>query len=70
MSTRVSQSDVAALVTRIAGASAGGAVASARMSGAELLMASRDELVHCLRLRLGPVVKLYGAVRQLRRACS
>ncbi|CAB3252094.1 unnamed protein product [Arctia plantaginis] len=60
------QSDVSALVTRIAGVGAGTAVAAARLSGAELVMASRDELVHCLRLRLGPAVKVYTAVRHLR----
>ncbi|KAF9795686.1 hypothetical protein SFRURICE_003879 [Spodoptera frugiperda] len=60
------QSDVVALVTRIAGEAAGAAVAAARMSGAELVMASRDELVQCVRLRLGPAVKIYSAIRQLR----
>ncbi|XP_068629454.1 uncharacterized protein l(3)mbt [Battus philenor] len=60
------QSEVAALVSRIAGDAAGSAAASARLSGAELLMASCEELVACLRLRLGPAVKVYAAVRQLR----
>lgn len=53
-------------MTRIAGEAAGAAVAAARMSGAELVMASRDELVQCVRLRLGPAVKIYSAIRQLR----
>ncbi|CAH2074757.1 unnamed protein product, partial [Iphiclides podalirius] len=61
-----SQSEVAALVSRVAGAAAGAAAAAARLSGAELLMASCEELVACLRLRLGPAVKVYAAVRQLR----
>ncbi|KPJ00201.1 hypothetical protein RR46_02988 [Papilio xuthus] len=61
-----SQSEVEALVSRVAGRSAGAAAAGARLSGAELLMASCEELVACLRLRLGPAVKVYAAVRQLR----
>ncbi|KAJ8723018.1 hypothetical protein PYW07_004198 [Mythimna separata] len=61
-----SQEDVAALVSRIAGEAAGAAALGARLGGAELLMASRDELVARLRLRLGPAVKVYSAVRQLR----
>ncbi|XP_023947673.2 uncharacterized protein LOC112052724 isoform X2 [Bicyclus anynana] len=64
------QKDVAALLCRVAGAGAGAAAASARVSGAELLMASCEELVHCLRLRLGPAVKVYAAVRHLRDALS
>ncbi|XP_075992966.1 lethal (3) malignant brain tumor isoform X2 [Anticarsia gemmatalis] len=64
------EGDVSALVTRIAGADAAAAVAAARLSGAELVMASRDELVHCVRLRLGPAVKVYSAVRHLRAAYS
>ncbi|XP_034840024.1 uncharacterized protein l(3)mbt [Maniola hyperantus] len=64
------QKDVAALLSRIAGAAAGAAAAAARVSGAELLMASCEELVHCLRLRLGPAVKVYAAVRQLRDSLS
>ncbi|XP_013140482.1 PREDICTED: uncharacterized protein LOC106104841 isoform X2 [Papilio polytes] len=61
-----SQSEVEALVGRVAGRGAGAAAAGARLSGAELLMASCEELVACLRLRLGPAVKVYSAVRQLR----
>lgn len=64
------ESDVSALVSRIAGEGAATAVAAARLSGAELVMASRDELVHCVRLRLGPAVKVYSAVRHLRAAYS
>ncbi|XP_026742466.1 uncharacterized protein LOC113504407 isoform X2 [Trichoplusia ni] len=60
------QSDVAALVSRLAGSAAGAAAAAARLGGAELLMASRDELVQCVRLRLGPAVKVYSAIRHLR----
>lgn len=61
---------MADLLSRIAGAAAGAAAAAARVSGAELLMASCEELVHCLRLRLGPAVKVYAAVRHLRDALS
>lgn len=53
-------------MSRIAGETAGAAAAAARLSGAELVMASRDELVQCVRLRVGPAVKVYSAVRQLR----
>ncbi|XP_045491814.1 uncharacterized protein LOC123691455 [Colias croceus] len=64
--TAWTQKEVAALLSRIAGAAVGAAAAAARLSGAELLMASCEELVHCLRLRLGPAVKVYAAVRHLR----
>ncbi|XP_041977568.1 lethal(3)malignant brain tumor-like protein 3 isoform X2 [Aricia agestis] len=62
-----SQKETAALVGRLGGAGAGAAAAAARLSGAELLMASCDELVACLRLRLGPAVKVHALVRHLRR---
>ncbi|XP_053625444.1 uncharacterized protein l(3)mbt isoform X2 [Plodia interpunctella] len=65
-----SQKDVAALLGRVAGAAAGAAALSARVSGAELLMASCEELVSCLRLRLGPAIKVYSAVRQLRETAT
>ncbi|XP_049867191.1 uncharacterized protein LOC126367619 [Pectinophora gossypiella] len=61
-----SQEDVAALITRIAGSGAGEAALAARLSGAELVLASREELVQCARMRLGPAIKVYAAVRQLR----
>lgn len=53
-------------MSRIAGAGAGAAAALARLSGVELLMASCEELVDCVQLRLGPAIKVYSAVRQLR----
>ena len=46
-------------MSRVAGAAVGAAAAAARLSGAELVMASCEELVQCLRLRLGPAVKVY-----------
>lgn len=49
---------MAALLSRVAGAAVGAAAAAARLSGAELVMASCEELVQCLRLRLGPAVKV------------
>lgn len=52
------QKEISELVSRIAGEAAGAAAAAARLSGAELLMASCEELVHCLHLRLGPAVKV------------
>ncbi|CAG5011168.1 unnamed protein product [Parnassius apollo] len=64
------QKEVAMLVGRVAGGGAGAAAAAARLSGAELLMASCEELVACLRLRLGPAVKVYAAVRQLRESLT
>ncbi|CAK1552689.1 unnamed protein product [Leptosia nina] len=64
------QKEVAALLSRVAGAAVGAAAAAARLSGAELLMASCEELVQCLRLRLGPAVKVYAAVRHLRERLS
>ncbi|KAJ2952438.1 hypothetical protein O0L34_g6741 [Tuta absoluta] len=63
---RWSQEEVSALVTRIAGPAAGAAALGARLSGAELLLASREELVHCARMRLGPAVKVYAALTHLR----
>ncbi|KAM3961851.1 lethal (3) malignant brain tumor [Aphomia sociella] len=60
------QKDVVSLVSRIGGESAGSLAAKARLGGAELVMASCDELAAALRLRLGPAVKLHAAVRQLR----
>ncbi|XP_045514815.1 uncharacterized protein LOC123708246 isoform X2 [Pieris brassicae] len=68
--TTWTQKEVSALVSRVAGTTAGAAAAAARLSGAELLMASCEELVHCLRLRLGPAVKVYAAVRHLRERLS
>ncbi|CAH2086945.1 unnamed protein product [Euphydryas editha] len=68
--TSWTQKEVAALLARLAGAAAGAAAAAARLSGAELLMASCEELVHCLRLRLGPAVKVHAAVRHLRDSLS
>lgn len=53
-------------MARIAGAGAGAAAEGARLSGVELLMASCEELVDCVKLRLGPAIKVYSAVRQLR----
>ncbi|XP_037295497.1 uncharacterized protein LOC115450661 [Manduca sexta] len=64
--TTWTQEEVTALASRVGGATTGAAAAAARLSGRELLMASREELVACLRLRLGPAVKLYAAVRRLR----
>ncbi|XP_047528289.1 uncharacterized protein LOC125064970 [Vanessa atalanta] len=64
------QKEVAALLSRIAGATVGAAAAAARLSGAELVMASCEELVQCLRLRLGPAVKVYATVRHLRDSLS
>ncbi|XP_048479509.1 uncharacterized protein LOC105396511 [Plutella xylostella] len=60
--------DVVTLTTRLAGGAAGAAAAAARLAGAELLMASCEELVECARMRLGPAVKVYAAIRALRRA--
>lgn len=54
----VPQHDVAALITLVAGDGAAAACAAARLSGAELVMASREELVDCLQLRLGPAIKV------------
>ncbi|XP_060810942.1 uncharacterized protein LOC106139127 isoform X1 [Amyelois transitella] len=65
-----SENDVVALVGRIAGAAAGRGARAARLAGAELLMASCEELVTGLRLRLGPAVKIYSAVRQLRETAT
>ncbi|XP_028033689.1 uncharacterized protein LOC114245644 isoform X1 [Bombyx mandarina] len=64
------QEEVSALVARVAGNTAGAATAAAQMGGAELVMASREELVACLKLRLGPAVKLYAVLLQLRQICS
>ncbi|XP_028158291.1 uncharacterized protein LOC114351322 [Ostrinia furnacalis] len=68
--TTWNESDVSALLARVGGASAGAAAAAARLRGAELVMASRAELVSCLRLRLGPAVKVYAAVCLLRETCA
>lgn len=57
-------------MARVAGNTAGAATAAAQMGGAELVMASREELVACLKLRLGPAVKLYAVLLQLRQICS
>ncbi|KAL4706304.1 hypothetical protein ACJJTC_004913 [Scirpophaga incertulas] len=62
--------DVSALVSLVGGGEAGAAARAARVRGPDLLAASRDELVGCLRLRLGPAVKVYAAIRVLREACS
>ncbi|XP_063359959.1 uncharacterized protein LOC134649174 [Cydia amplana] len=64
------QEEVGMLVSVVGGAAAGAAARQARLAGRELLMASREELVACLHIRLGPAVKVYGAVRQLRRAIT
>ncbi|XP_063531465.1 LOW QUALITY PROTEIN: uncharacterized protein LOC134742344 [Cydia strobilella] len=64
------QEQVGTLVARVGGAAAGAAARAARLAGRELLMASQEELVACLHIRLGPAVKVYGAVRQLRRAIT
>ncbi|XP_061383547.1 uncharacterized protein LOC116767345 isoform X2 [Danaus plexippus] len=64
------QKEVSSLLSRLAGVAAGAASSAARLSGTSLLMASCEELVTCLRLRLGPAVKVYAAVRHLRDSLS
>ncbi|XP_050665172.1 lethal(3)malignant brain tumor-like protein 3 isoform X2 [Leptidea sinapis] len=60
------QKEVGALVSRVVDEAAGVAAVAARVGGAELLMASCEELAGGLRLRLGPAIKLYALVRYLR----
>ncbi|XP_061711682.1 uncharacterized protein LOC133520979 [Cydia pomonella] len=52
------QEEVGMLVALVGGAAAGAAARAARLAGRELLMASCEELVACLHIRLGPAVKV------------
>lgn len=60
------EQEVISLIESVAGEEAAHAVEKGRLSGAELMMASREELVDCLQLRLGPALKVYTAVKLLR----